>query len=194
MSLHAIRQQKLFALLLFLLILPGMGCTQIVDYDQVYTRVTEGVLHPGDLIPTPQQETILTVSGEIGTANDGDAIIMDRPTIEGVGLVEYSVQDPFADRQILYRGVLMRDLFALWQVADNAQTVHLTALNDYQIDIPIEDFHNYPILFAMQADGVYMERDYQGPAMLVYPVDDYEFDTIAIKRRWIWQIKSIEFE
>jgi len=142
----------------------------------------------------PQQEVILTVRGEIGMANDGESIMMDRPTIEDVGLVEYSVQDPFSGYQILYRGVLMRDLFALWQVAENVQTVRLTALNDYQIDIPIEDFHNYPILFAMQADGVYMEPDYQGPAMLVYPVDNYEFDEIAIKRRWIWQIKMIEFE
>jgi hypothetical protein len=46
----------------------------------------------------------------------------------------------------------------------------------------------------MQADGVYMEPDYQGPAMLVYPVNDYKFDLITIKRRWIWQIKQIIVE
>ena len=184
----------LLSVLLMGITLLGASCIQKVNFDDVYTIVTEGALRPGDLIPQPEQDVILTVNGKVGTANEGSAIVMDRPTIEQVGLVEYSVQDPFADRQILYRGVLMRDLLDLWQIAEGVKTVRLTALNDYQIDIPLEEFYTYPVLFAMQADGVYMEPDYQGPAMLVFPVDDYEFDAVTIRRRWIWQIKAIDLE
>lgn len=170
------------------------ACKQVVKFDDVYTKVTEATLQAGDAIPTPEQDAVLTVNGKIGTSNTADAIVMDRATIEKVGLVEYTVQDPFADHAITYRGVLMRDLLALWQVPKNAETVQLTALNDYQVDIPVADFYQYPILYAMQADGVYMEPDYQGPAMLVFPVDDYQFDKITVRRRWIWQIKTIEIE
>ena len=88
----------------------------------------------------------------------------------------------------------MRDLLALLQVPKDAQTVYITALNDYAIDIPISDFYEYPVLFALQADGSYMEPADQGPAMLVYPVDQYEFELTQVKRNWIWQIKSIELK
>ncbi len=87
----------------------------------------------------------------------------------------------------------MSNLVDVWQVSEDSKTVRLTALNDYEIDVPIEDFLQYPVMLALQADGEYMQPDYKGPAMLVYPMDHYEFDPITIKRRWIWQIKAIDF-
>lgn len=177
-----------------LCILLGSSCTKNTAFDQVYTVVQESTLQTGTTIPQPEGEVILTVSGKIGTTNADNAIVMDRSMLEAVGLVEYHVQDPFANHDILYRGVLMRDLLKLWQMDEEVKVIRFIALNDYQIDIPVEDFSNYPVLFALQADGVYMEPDYQGPAMLVYPLDNYDFDLITIKRRWIWQIKRIELE
>lgn len=119
---------------------------------------------------------------------------MDRATIERVGVVEYRVKDPFSGESVRYRGVLMRDLLELWQVDEDAQQVYLVALNDYAIEVPLSEFYQYPVLFALQADGVYMEPDTQGPAMLVYPVDQYTFDLAEVKRNWIWQIKSIALQ
>ncbi len=188
-----IRRFSVIVLSLLCLLL-WTGCAKSTEFAKVYTIVKEGTLQPGATIPQPEDDPILTVSGKISTTNADGAILMDRPTIESVGLVEYHVQDPFANHDVLYRGVLMRDLLKLWQKDNTVKTVRLIALNDYQIDIPIEDFSTYPILFALQADGVYMEPDYQGPAMLVYPLDNYDFDLITIKRRWIWQIKKIELE
>lgn len=170
------------------------ACVSAPNFEQVYKVVSTATLLPGSAIPTPQQEAILTVTGKIGVTNSNSAIRMDRATLEQVGLVEYTVTDPFEERPIRYRGVLMRDLLALWQVAADAQRVQVTALNDYKIDIPISDFHQYPVLFALQADGVYMQPDYRGPAMLVYPIDQYEFDLIAVQRNWIWQIKTIDVQ
>lgn len=74
---------------------------------------------------------------------------MDRSTIEQVGLVEYQVQDPFEERPITYRGVLMRDLLELWQVHDDVEQIKFVALNDYEVEIPAEEFYTYPILFAL---------------------------------------------
>jgi hypothetical protein len=52
--------------------------------------------------------------------------------------------------------------------------------------------HDYPIIYAMQADDVYMSVSDKGPAMLVLPYDDYEFERPSADAYWIWQIKSIE--
>jgi len=170
------------------------ACTVKPKFEDIYTVVTPATLQPGSVIPLPPADPILTVTGKVGTTNSDQAIVMDRATIEQAGLVEYTVIDPFEEKAVRYQGVLMRDLLALWQVADDAQTVQFVALNDYTIDIPIADFTDYPVLFALQADGVYMEPDYRGPAMLVYPVDQYEFDAMVVQRKWIWQIKAINIQ
>jgi len=178
----------------FLLLLLVTSCTVKPSFTDAYTVVSAATLKPGAPIPLPAQETILTVTGKVKAMNSDNAILMDRATIEAAGVVEYTVTDPFEERPITYRGVLMRDLLSLWQVNEDAKQVHLIALNDYKIDIPIAEFSQYPILFALQADGVYMEPDYRGPAMLVYPVDQYEFDLIVVQRNWIWQIKAIDIQ
>lgn len=177
--------------LLMMLVLSA-GCSMWGPSKVIYETVSVPTLNPGEAVPLPNNEVILTVTGKVGTTNEGNAILMDKETIEDVGLIEYEVHDPFENRPIIYRGVLMSDLLALWQVPDDVETIRLTALNDYQVDIPIEDFQQYPVLFAMQADGAYMEPSYRGPAMLVYPLDQYDFDIVSVKSRWIWQIKAIE--
>lgn len=171
-----------------------LSCKSEVAFEEAYSVVAEATLKPGAAIPTPKAELLLTVTGKIGNVNRDNAILMDRTTIEAVGLVEYTVTDPFEQRPIRYRGVLMRDLLERWQVANDAITMQLTALNDYKIDIPLAEFHQYPILFALQADGLYMQTDYRGPAMLVYPVDQYHFELLTVQRKWIWQIKAIDIQ
>lgn len=175
-------------------LLSWSACRTETPFEQIYEVVVPATLHPGTTIPIPQQAPILTITGKIGTTNHDHAIVMDRATIEKVGLVQYTVKDPFEERPVQYCGVLMRDLLALWQVADDAQTVSITALNDYKIDIPINEFRQFPILFAVKADGADMQPDYRGPAMLVYPIDQYKFDLIAVQRNWIWQIKTIDIQ
>lgn len=158
----------------------------------VYTPITEPTLQAGDAIPTPTENSILTVSGLIGMTNQNGNIVMDMPTIEALGLVEYSVIDPFKDEEITYTGVLMADLLDLWQVDEQAATLHMVALNDYQVDIPLQLIREYPVIFALQADGEYMPVADKGPAMLVWPYDHFEFERPLSDSYWIWQIKAID--
>lgn len=186
-----LRQRNLFYILLIIVILVT-ACQQAPHFEDVYTEITAPSLAAGLSIPLPSDEPILTVTGLIGTTNIDDKIVMDRTTIEQVGLVEYATTDPTEKKVITFRGVLMRDLLDLWQVPESAETMQLTALNDYQVELPIAELRNYPILFALMADGQYMERNYRGPAMIVYPIDQYDFQDTRIAKKWIWQIEEIE--
>jgi hypothetical protein len=182
--------KRLFWMFLISLLFLLSACNR---QDQpIYDTISEASLHAGDTIPLPNQETILTISGNIGTSNQEDQIVMDIPTIESVGQVAYTVMDPFKDIDITYTGVLLNDLLDVWQVSDTATSLHITALNDYQVEVPIQMIHDYPIIYAMQADDVYMSVSDKGPAMLVLPYDDYEFERPSADAYWIWQIKSIE--
>lgn len=175
---------------ILLIVITVVSCSKQPAFDSVYTRLETAILKAGSKIPAPKEEPILTVSGKIGTANDEQTIIMDIPTIESVGLVEYTVTDPFEKEEHTFTGVLMKDLLELWQVPPEASVLDILALNDFQVDVPIELVRNYPVIFALQQDGEYMTPDYRGPAMLVLPYDHYKFD-LGADAYWAWQIKSI---
>src|SRR4051812_2311897 len=99
-----------------------IACTTTPQFDQVYKVTAPASLKAGQAIPSPKEPVVLTVTGKIGTKNAGEQIVMDLPTIEAVGLVEYTVSDPFENRKIVYNGVLMRNLLNLWQVDKSATT------------------------------------------------------------------------
>lgn len=159
--------------------------------ETVYTRVSEATLQPGDPIPAPQGDVVLSISGLVNAAG-GEEITMDLAALEAAGLVDYTVEDPFLHRQVTYRGPLLSELLDLWQVDSAATTLHIVALNDYSIEVPIAMARDYPLVFAIMADGEYMSIADRGPAMLVLPYDDFEFERPAADAYWIWQIKSIE--
>ncbi|MEM7348066.1 MAG: hypothetical protein AAF485_27870 [Chloroflexota bacterium] len=162
------------------------------DPDSVYTRVTDGDLKTGDSIPEPEGAIILTISGKIGTTNQDNQIVMDLATVERVGLVDYTVTDPFNNETITFRGVLMRDLLDLWQVDEAATALETIALNDYFVDVPIAPLREFPVIFALQANGEYMEVSDRGPAMLVFPYEEFEFEQPLYDSYWVWQIAKIE--
>ena|SRR5258708_769556 len=160
----------------------------------VYQEVTKGTLKAGDKIPAPQGNVILTVTGKIGTTNSGSDIKMDLPMIETVGQVDYTVMDPFEKKNATYRGVLMSNLLDLWQVSKDATKLHVVALDDYSVDVPMSDLRKYPVIFALKENGDYMPVSVHGPAMLVYPYNDFQFDTAVYNNYWAWQIKSIDIQ
>ncbi|NER82939.1 MAG: molybdopterin-dependent oxidoreductase [Leptolyngbya sp. SIO1D8] len=184
---------KFQPMICFLLFGAIIGCSTQPDFDSVYTQINDSSLAIGQAIPRPQESVILTISGQLGTTNDGETIVMDIPTLESVGLVEYTVEDPFEKEDHTFTGVLMKDLLELWQVSPEATVINITALNDYQIDVPINLVREYPVIFALKQNGEYMTPDYRGPAMLVFPYDHYKFDP-GTDSFWVWQIKSIEVE
>lgn len=171
------------------------GCATDAKFNDVYTQITPPQLQAGQPIPLPNSEPILKVTGRLGNTNQDDHIIMDRQTIESLGLVEYSVLDLFEQQNHIFRGVLMRDLLDLWQVDSQATTLNLKALNDYNIQVPIIWLKQYPVLFALQQDGENMQSDYRGPAMLVFPYQQFpSVSEFAEESYWIWQIAEINVQ
>ncbi len=167
------------------------GCSTQPAFDQVYQRISPATLQGNSPIPLPQSKPLLTVTGAVGKTNQADKVVMDLSTIESIGVVEYTVTDPFEKAKRTFRGVLMKDLLAVLQVKPDATTLEVTALNDYKVSVPIQLVQDYPVLFALQQDGKYMKEDYRGPAMLVFPYDDYKFDPNQTDSYWVWQIKSL---
>ena len=173
----------------------GSGTSTTADADEpIYTRVSEATLSAGDDIPVPEGDVILTVTGNIGTTNVDESVEFDMATLESLGEVEYEVTDPFIEEDVVYRGVLMTDLLAVLQVPDDATALSVTALDEYSADIPLEELTERPVILALQADGEYMSIADRGPSRVIFPYNDFEYDTEVVNTYWVWQIADAEVQ
>lgn len=160
-----------------------------------YEVVTEASLVPGDRVPAPTGDTVLTVSGRIDAPGGNGVVAFDLESLESLGLVEFEVDDDQAEgRRVTFRGVRLAEVLAVTGAAADATMLHTVALNDYAVEIPIEDAVVYDALLATSVDGERMPVDRFGPVRVVYPYDAHDLDATIYDPRWIWQLASIEVE
>lgn len=159
-----------------------------------YAEVAPAYLVPGDNVPTPSGEVILALSGDIGVSNSGANLNFDMNMLERLGTVEYTIADPWQGHEnVTYQGVLLSRLLEFAEASDSATTVHMVALDDYAIDLSIEDINRWPILVATQKNGSYMSIENSGPSQIVFPYHAFpEIDEATYKVLTIWNLRDME--
>jgi hypothetical protein len=142
-------------------------------------------------LPEPSGRVILTVTGAIQHAGKGGRAQFDRKMLEALGTTTVTTSTSWTDGATVFEGVLARDV--LRAVGAQGGTVTAVALNDYKIDIPVQDFARYRVLFALKMDGVTLSPRDKGPIWIVYPRDDHrELRTESVDAKWIWQLARLE--
>ena len=139
----------------------------------IYAEVVPAALKPGDPIPAPAGEVILTVSGKIGVKNSGDALQLDMPTLEKFGVVEYATNDPWLREKVTYQGILMSEFLKMIQADPGAEAVHLVALDNYEVDLAVQEINKWPVLLATRANGQYISVSENGPTRIIFPFDQF---------------------
>jgi hypothetical protein len=142
------------------------------------------------VLPQPQDDPVLTVSGAIGVKSGKGGAIFDRALLESIGLRTLRTSTAWTTGVRTFEGVLVRDL--LNRVEAKGTHATATALNDYSIEIPLSDFQEFDVLLALRMDGRdLMPRD-KGPIWIVYPRDqNAELQDARYDSRWVWQLNSL---
>jgi hypothetical protein len=141
-------------------------------------------------LPKPQGDPILTISGNIANTNEGATAELDMAMLESLGMVTIRSQTPWYENPVEFEGVSMKALMEY--VGAEGTDVTLTALNDYQSTVPMDDFNQFNTVLAIKRDGEMMPVRDKGPLWLVYPYDtDPELSTDKYFSRSVWQIKEI---
>jgi hypothetical protein len=159
---------------------PDPSTPQVVD---------DGTLAAGEKISAPKGEVVLTVTGDIGTANKGKKLELDLASLEKMRRVRVEAAEPFLKRRVTFEGVLLSDLLDVAGVPDSASKVSLTALDDYKVDFTVSDVRSSQMLLATKADGKHMPVDRSGPIRIVFP------DGSALGRNpdlWIWSVATMK--
>lgn len=144
-------------------------------------------------LPKPEKSPLLTVSGEIALTNQGDEAHFDRELLELLPRHTLATSTVVTDGVNNFEGFLMRDLLE-W-VGAEGDTASALALNDYLIEIPMEDFNDYDVLVADTMDGNPLTPRDKGPLWIVYPRDEHpELQDIRYDYRWVWQLYHLEIQ
>lgn len=140
-------------------------------------------------VPVAAESVLLTLTGAV---TDG-RVELTRADFDAMDWHEFATSTSVTDNRPKFRGVLMRDILA--RAGAEGRHVRATALNDYVIDIPVEDFHRFDVLAALYMDGVPLSPRDKGPLWIVYPRDDHGvLADIRYDMRWVWQLVALHVQ
>lgn len=141
-------------------------------------------------LSVPKGKVILRVTGNITTRNAPDAAEFDAQMLEQLGLVELVTRTPWTEGEVRFSGISPKAL--LGAVGASGQFVDAIALNDYRVEIPMQDVDQLGPLLATRVDGRPLRVRDKGPLWFVYPWSERpDLDTIEYHSRSIWQIKTL---
>ncbi|WP_424990844.1 molybdopterin-dependent oxidoreductase [Fluviibacterium sp. S390] len=141
-------------------------------------------------MPAPSDPVILTISGTILHTNDGDVARFDRAMLAGLPRVEFTTETIWTDEATTFSGVPLREVLA--HVGAQGSHILAMAINDYSMEIPMDELGDYPIVADLLNGEPMSVRD-KGPLWIVYPYDqDDSFQSEVIYSRSVWQLGHIQ--
>lgn len=144
-------------------------------------------------LDTPKGRTILSVSGKIDAKNKGDLAVFDMAMIEALPQHSFTTRTPWYDKPVKFTGPLLSDVLAA--VKASGTTLSAVAINDYKINIPVDDVARHGVLMARLIDDKPIPVRSKGPLFVVYPFDSAaELRTSVYYERSIWQLKALELQ
>lgn len=136
-------------------------------------------------------ETVLTITGS-DASGSVKVVTFDIEELKVLDQTSFVTIHDFVDEPTLFSGPLLRDLLANFTVSEEA-TLQLTALNQYQIEIPISDVTNFDVIVALEMNNAPMSIRQNGPLWVIYPLSDHpELQTAVYNSRMIWQLIDIQ--
>ncbi len=138
----------------------------------------------------PEGRIILTISGRIDRTNGKGVANFDRAMLEAMPFTTVETTTPWTDAVARFEGPLARDLMN--RVGARGSRLRATAINDYVVDIPMEDFDRFPVILAMKMNGKVLRTRDKGPLWVIYPWSDQpSLRNETGYSRSIWQIKEL---
>jgi hypothetical protein len=149
-----------------------------------------GIARAADPLPQPKGPVVLVITGDIARSNGPSRASFDLDMLKKIGMTSLVTSTPWTEGTSKFEGVLARDLLNYV----GAQGDHITAIsmNDYLVEIPIKDFRDHDVIFALKRDGKFLTVRDMGPVLIVYPFDrDTSLWTESVFTRCVLQLGAV---
>lgn len=146
---------------------------------------------PARALEAPTGTVVLSVQGRVRLTNDGKRAQFDMAMLEALPQRTLQTRTPWYSQARRFTGPLLRDVLA----AAGAQgtQLRLVALNDYQVDMPMDDAMRHDVIVARLLDDKPMAVRDKGPLFIMYPFDAQpELRSAVYYGRSAWQLRTIE--
>ena len=139
----------------------------------------------------PHGKVVLSISGQITEKNAGDQAHFDMAMLSALPQYTFTTITPWFAGPRQFTGPLLRDVLAA--VNAHGKTLRAIALNHFEIDIPVEDARQFPVIVALLMEGKSMPIREKGPLFIIYPYDtDIQLQSTRYYNRSAWQLSAIE--
>jgi len=144
-------------------------------------------------LAAPTGPVVLTISGRIRSPNAARSAQFDMAMLQQLPQTSFTTTTPWYAQARQFTGPLLRDV--LREAGANGTVLHALALNDYRVDIPMEDAQRFDVIIARLLDGRAMSVRSRGPLLIIYPFEAQpELRSPTYATRSAWQLRSIEVE
>ena len=145
---------------------------------------------PDERLPVPAGDPVLTITGRVERTNVGQALRLDADGMDALGRIRIELYEPWVKQRMSFQGVWLADVLAAAGVDGGATGLHLTALDNYQVDLPIADVRAGGVLLATRnGDGGAIPIAEGGPIRIVF-ADGVEAGANA--NQWIWSLTTMD--
>jgi hypothetical protein len=135
-------------------------------------------------------EPVLEVSGAISKKNQGDKMVFDFAALQRLPQATIVTSTPWNTAVTKFEGVSGKAFIEA--IGAKGKMIKARAINDYTIEMPVEDFLTKGLILAMKANGQPLSLRDRGPLWIIYPWDsNAELRDKQHQRRSIWQLVSI---
>ena len=152
--------------------------------------ITPATLRPGQHVPNPHDKPVLLMSGKIAEHNQGRKLAWDQDTLHQLGLTRVSLYEPWTKKTLDFQGVWLADLLKVAGVPADARAVHMTALDDYQINLTMAEIKAGGIMLATKTGaGQPIAVKDGGPTRIVFANG---VPSGKNPDQWIWSLKTLD--
>jgi hypothetical protein len=142
-------------------------------------------------LDAPGGKVVLTVTGDIEIRNSPDGAAFDIAMLEKLPQRSFSTKTPWYPVARKFTGVSLHDLLAA--VGARGTIVKAIALNDYRVDIPVNEAVEGEAMVAYLLDDKPMAVRDKGPLVIIYPFDArHELRSAINYGRAAWQLKALD--
>jgi hypothetical protein len=146
---------------------------------------------PAAALDAPAGPVVLTVRGRLAQPNAGDRAEFDMAMLERLPQRSFVTRTPWYAQPRQFTGPLLRDVLAA--AGAQGSMLKAVALNDYAVDIPMDDAQRHDVIVARLLDGKPMTVREKGPLFIMYPFDsDASLRNAIYFSRSAWQLSAIQ--
>ena len=133
---------------------------------------------------SPMSDVLMTITTQDGSRE------YDLAALEALPQTSFKTSTIWTEGEQEFTGVLLSDLLEDAGITEGS--VMATAINDYAVEIPVDEIDDIAPIVAYHLNGETMSVRDKGPLWIVYPYDlSVDYQTEINYSRSIWQLDRI---